>query len=96
MNPNPTPDAYYNQVAIRFASLTLAQRLRVKQRIRVKAVVAPSVYLMALDAAIDLELNPAAPDPVPCPEHKPFGEVATRPPCVVHPPGPLAENPKWK
>lgn len=94
IEPNPLADAFYNRVAVRFSQLTSDQQNRVRQRTRVKALIHPSIYLMALDSAIDLELA-GAPAPTPCPEHTPFGRRPD-PTCVVHPPGPLAENPKWK
>lgn len=90
-----TGDPFYDKVKLRVADLTDQQWRNVQQRVRsVKALVSTSLWLVAIDSAIDLELSGLAPAPAPCPDH-PVTLPAPLPAhgCVQHPIGPLRVDP---
>lgn len=65
-----TQSPEYDATKARLSTLTDQQVLNVHQRVRaLKAIVGAPTYLLALNAAIDLELSGRAPLPTPCPEH---------------------------
>jgi hypothetical protein len=91
---NQIQDEVYTQTLDRVRSLTPVQWARVQQRIRaVRARLPRELYLLAINATIDIELSATAPAPEPCRDNpvKASESAAVQPVCISPPP-PLAPH----
>jgi len=92
---NRTHDPFYDQVNARFHALSGSQQASVRQRVRqIKAIIAPSIYPMAIDSATNLELT-GAPPPDRCPDHPITGRIDNPNRfCAFKPVGPIIPTTK--